>query len=268
MRDINQAWAVLGNPEQPAHLRRRAPSRGAGHPAQQRPPSRLRPDRRRGHRLRRVVGRHADAWHRRAALAPGPAGRTAGRGRVGDRRSGSSPCSARFSRSALFCCCWRSCPSSPRRRSQLCGAISTTASRFMPVMATYLDRILDAHRRRVRDDSRSVDRLREDADGLPPTRGFAAAIRAHESPPGPTWLRSSPRSSGDPHRRATSFLTSIRLTWPASTKWAAPRACRCSPMSNSSAAHRLICRRRAARWRCPPCGRTSRSRPKTWSTPG
>ena len=52
-------------------------------------------------------------------------------------------------------------------------------------MATYLDRILDAHRRRVRDDSRSVDRLREDADGLPPTRGFAAAIRAHESPPGP-----------------------------------------------------------------------------------
>ena len=37
----------------------------------------------------------------------------------------------------------------------------------------------------VRDDSRSVDRLREDADGLPPTRGFAAAIRAHESPPGP-----------------------------------------------------------------------------------
>jgi indole-3-glycerol phosphate synthase len=52
-------------------------------------------------------------------------------------------------------------------------------------MATYLDRILDVHRRRARDDSRSVDRLREDAHGLPLTRGFADAIRAHESPPGP-----------------------------------------------------------------------------------
>ncbi len=52
-------------------------------------------------------------------------------------------------------------------------------------MATYLDRILDAHRRRARDDSRSVDRLREDVDGLPPTRGFADAIRRQESPPGP-----------------------------------------------------------------------------------
>jgi indole-3-glycerol phosphate synthase len=52
-------------------------------------------------------------------------------------------------------------------------------------MATYLDRILDAHRRRARDDSRSADRLRDDADGLPPTRGFTAALREHEAPPGP-----------------------------------------------------------------------------------
>jgi indole-3-glycerol phosphate synthase len=52
-------------------------------------------------------------------------------------------------------------------------------------MATYLDRILDVHRRRARDDSRSVDRLVARADESPPTRGFAAAIRAHESPPGP-----------------------------------------------------------------------------------
>lgn len=45
-------------------------------------------------------------------------------------------------------------------------------------MATYLDRILDAHRTTARDDDRSVERLVADAASMPATRGFAAALRA------------------------------------------------------------------------------------------
>jgi indole-3-glycerol phosphate synthase len=52
-------------------------------------------------------------------------------------------------------------------------------------VTTYLDRILDAHRRRVRDDARSLDALIDDCQSCPPTRSFARAIRAQESPPGP-----------------------------------------------------------------------------------
>jgi indole-3-glycerol phosphate synthase len=52
-------------------------------------------------------------------------------------------------------------------------------------VATYLDRILDAHRRRARDDSRSLDALVDTARDAPPVRDFRQAIRAHESPPGP-----------------------------------------------------------------------------------
>jgi indole-3-glycerol phosphate synthase len=51
-------------------------------------------------------------------------------------------------------------------------------------MATYLDRILDAHRRRARDDTRSLDALIEGSRDCPPTRGFHQAIRSRESPPG------------------------------------------------------------------------------------
>jgi len=50
--------------------------------------------------------------------------------------------------------------------------------------ATYLDRILDAHRRSARDDHRSIDRLCDEAAVCAPTRGFAASIRAHTAPPG------------------------------------------------------------------------------------
>lgn len=52
-------------------------------------------------------------------------------------------------------------------------------------MATYLDRILDAHRVAARDDHRSIDRLVEQASTMPPTRSFVGAIRASEAPPGP-----------------------------------------------------------------------------------
>ncbi|WP_426572363.1 indole-3-glycerol phosphate synthase TrpC [Aquihabitans sp. McL0605] len=45
-------------------------------------------------------------------------------------------------------------------------------------MATYLDRIVAAHREAAAADQRSVDDLREQAAALPPTRGFAAALAA------------------------------------------------------------------------------------------
>jgi len=51
-------------------------------------------------------------------------------------------------------------------------------------VATYLDRILDAHRRRARYDSRSLDALVEEARSVLPARDFGGAIRSHESPPG------------------------------------------------------------------------------------
>jgi len=43
-------------------------------------------------------------------------------------------------------------------------------------VATYLDRILDAHRKVAADDHRSVDQLREQAEGLPAARGFTRAL--------------------------------------------------------------------------------------------
>jgi indole-3-glycerol phosphate synthase len=51
-------------------------------------------------------------------------------------------------------------------------------------MATYLDRILDAHRRRARDDTRRLDQLIEEARGCPLPRDFCASIRSHAAPPG------------------------------------------------------------------------------------
>jgi indole-3-glycerol phosphate synthase len=44
--------------------------------------------------------------------------------------------------------------------------------------ATYLDRILDAHRSAAARDQRSVDALTEEAKAQPAARGFAAALRA------------------------------------------------------------------------------------------
>ncbi len=43
-------------------------------------------------------------------------------------------------------------------------------------MATYLDTILDAHRRRAADDQRSTDALIDRAASLEPTRGFRSAL--------------------------------------------------------------------------------------------
>lgn len=44
--------------------------------------------------------------------------------------------------------------------------------------ATYLDRIVDAHRAAAADDHRSLDHLVEEARGVGPARGFAAALQA------------------------------------------------------------------------------------------
>jgi indole-3-glycerol phosphate synthase len=44
--------------------------------------------------------------------------------------------------------------------------------------ATYLDRIVDAHRAAATGDGRSLDRLVEEAGSMGTTRGFAAALRA------------------------------------------------------------------------------------------
>ncbi|HTO01985.1 MAG TPA: indole-3-glycerol phosphate synthase TrpC [Microthrixaceae bacterium] len=43
-------------------------------------------------------------------------------------------------------------------------------------MATYLDKILDAHRSEARGDQRSTDALMERVADIPPTRGFRAAL--------------------------------------------------------------------------------------------
>jgi indole-3-glycerol phosphate synthase len=45
-----------------------------------------------------------------------------------------------------------------------------------PRVATYLDRIVAAHREAARADTRRLDRLIAEAQALPPTRGFAAAL--------------------------------------------------------------------------------------------
>jgi indole-3-glycerol phosphate synthase len=52
-------------------------------------------------------------------------------------------------------------------------------------MGTYLDRILDAHRRRAGNDARSLGDLIEQARSAPAPRGFRSAIRSHAAPPGP-----------------------------------------------------------------------------------
>jgi indole-3-glycerol phosphate synthase len=45
-------------------------------------------------------------------------------------------------------------------------------------VATYLDRIVAAHRETARTDTRRLDRLIEEATAQPPVRGFAAALRS------------------------------------------------------------------------------------------
>ena len=45
-------------------------------------------------------------------------------------------------------------------------------------MATYLDRILAAHRARAEADDRPLDRLVDAARAAAPVRGFAAALRS------------------------------------------------------------------------------------------
>jgi len=45
-------------------------------------------------------------------------------------------------------------------------------------VATYLDRIIHAHRAQAADDARSLEALRDEALAQPPTRGFAAGLAA------------------------------------------------------------------------------------------
>ena len=45
-------------------------------------------------------------------------------------------------------------------------------------MATYLDRILDAHRKAAGDDHRPLGQLIDSARRQPPARGFRAALAA------------------------------------------------------------------------------------------
>jgi len=52
-------------------------------------------------------------------------------------------------------------------------------------MATYLDRILDAHRTAASSDARSLDALVDAAGSMAPTRGFAAALTASVATAGP-----------------------------------------------------------------------------------
>ncbi|HEX2040548.1 MAG TPA: indole-3-glycerol phosphate synthase TrpC, partial [Acidimicrobiales bacterium] len=52
-----------------------------------------------------------------------------------------------------------------------------TAGRLAVAMATYLDRIVAAHRERARADARPVERLLEEAREAPAPRGFSAALR-------------------------------------------------------------------------------------------
>ncbi|MDQ2651139.1 MAG: indole-3-glycerol-phosphate synthase TrpC, partial [Actinomycetota bacterium] len=47
----------------------------------------------------------------------------------------------------------------------------------MSRQATYLDRIVEAHRARAAADTRRLEALRDEAVAAPPTRGFAAALR-------------------------------------------------------------------------------------------
>jgi indole-3-glycerol phosphate synthase len=52
-------------------------------------------------------------------------------------------------------------------------------------MATYLDRILDAHRAAASADDRSLDALVDEARSMPPARGFATALTASVATAGP-----------------------------------------------------------------------------------
>src|SRR4051812_37862637 len=73
-------------------------------------------------------------------------------------------------------------PRRPRlRRAERVGPDNRGLIRRAPVscaepMPTYLDRILDAHRRAAADDQRSLERLLDEARACGPARGFRSAL--------------------------------------------------------------------------------------------
>jgi indole-3-glycerol phosphate synthase len=86
-------------------------------------------------------------------------------------------------------------------------------------MATYLDRILDAHRRTAAADRRDMDDLVATACVNEPARGFAAALRAA---PGLGVIAEIKRHSPSPWPP-----TLIRPTWLPPTNAVGPPVCRC-----------------------------------------
>ena len=107
-------------------------------------------------------------------------------------------------------------------------------------MATYLDRILAAHRAAAEADGRALAPLVTEARAQPPARGFAAALRDAD---GEGWW---PRSSGARRPRATWRPGSTRPGWRARMSGVGPAACRSSPTGSSSAARPTTCGRPAA----------------------
>jgi indole-3-glycerol phosphate synthase len=67
-------------------------------------------------------------------------------------------------------------------------------------MATYLDRILEAHREAAANDRRRLEDLLDDARAQPPARGFAAAVAAADGLAVIAEVKRASPSKGDLHR--------------------------------------------------------------------
>jgi indole-3-glycerol phosphate synthase len=85
--------------------------------------------------------------------------------------------------------------------------------------ATYLDRILEHHRARAAADTRSVERLLDEARAMPPARGFRTALADRFGVIAEIKRRS--------RRRACSMPTSTRPRWLPRTSVGERRVCRC-----------------------------------------
>ena len=89
-------------------------------------------------------------------------------------------------------------------------------------VATYLDRIVAAHRELARADTRRLDRLTGEAQAQPPARGFAAALRTVSGLGVIAEVKRRSPSKGDLHAP-----TSIPPSSPAPTSAVGPPASPC-----------------------------------------